>query len=117
MRIGKAVLLLLPAALGGCSFTPGPRAPAPWETLPEAFSEAEVQGEYQTYAWWTSFQDPILDRFVASVGLSYQFDSWGRSRNDRRASVADLQASAFPPVNARQMNVTDERVEGRWLST
>ena len=36
----------------------------------------------------------IIETFDASLGLSYEIDFWGRARNDRKAALADLQASA-----------------------
>jgi NodT family efflux transporter outer membrane factor (OMF) lipoprotein len=189
VRILRVSLAFLALGASGCSFAPAPEPVAPVEALPAAFSEAEAQGDYEPYAWWNSFQDPILDRLVdsvlvanldlavavarveesrallgvstsdlfpsitgsagaarqdnplnagfgaiigailaggvpgdstggetpreeegegdsdrpsrskvnsfdASVGLSYEIDFWGRARNDRGASLAELQASA-----------------------
>ena len=188
MRITRAATVLLALGASGCSFAPPAEPVAPVEALPEAFSQVEAQGDYEPYAWWTSFQDPILDGLVdsvlvanldlavavarveearallgistadlfpsitgsagasrqdnpinagfgaiigailgggvpgdstgggpppedgdgesdaptrskvnsfdASLGLSYEIDFWGRARNDRGASMAELEASA-----------------------
>ncbi len=174
--IGLAVLSM------GCSFAPDPAPLAPVETLPDAYVEADFEGEYEARDWWVSFEDPTLDRLVdtvlaanldlaeavarveesrailristadlwptingganvsrqdnpvnagfgaiigailggglpsdsaggppaeeddgasrsiinsydASIGLSYEIDFWGRARNDRKASLSELEAS------------------------
>jgi multidrug efflux system outer membrane protein len=187
IEAAKSAATVLLLGLGACSFAPDPEPLTPVETLPEAFAEATIQGEYTPREWWTSFQDPTLDALVdtvlvanldlaeavarveesralagiatadlypsltgsanvsrqdnpvnagfgaiigailggalpgdstgtepppddderpeaptrsqinsydASLSLSYELDFWGRARNDRRAALADLEASA-----------------------
>ena len=67
MRIGRVALLAIVAVSSGCSFSPGPVVLAPVETIPEMFSESEVQGDYEPNEWWTAFEDPVLDRLLDTV--------------------------------------------------
>ena len=51
----------------------------------------------------------IIESFDAGLGLSYEIDFWGRARNDRRAALADLQASASD-YQVVQLSVLSETI-------
>jgi len=183
--------------LTACSFAPEPQSAGPAAEVPEAFASQAVHGPYQPQAWWTRFDDPLLNDLVdsalvanldlaqaagrveevralagistadlfprltgtagasrqnnpgnagfgaiigailgggaagdsteaggedpesprrstinsfdAGLGLAYELDIWGRVRNDRRASLSDLTASAFD-FQVVQLGVVGETI-------
>ena len=100
MRVRVGMTLLAAGVLGACSFAPDPEPLQPVETLPEAFAEAEIEGEYTPRDWWTSFEDPVLDRLVdtvlvANLDLDEAVARVEESRALLRISTADL----YPTLN------------------
>ena len=66
MRLSILAAIGLTAGLGGCvSLAPEAEAPVTVAELPESFLYVENAGEYRPEAWWTAFEDPVLDSLVA----------------------------------------------------
>ena len=61
-RVAPVPLLMV--LLSGCVVGPDYQAPQP--TLPDKFSEGSSQsvGDVTDIAWWTAFNDPLLNGYV-----------------------------------------------------
>ncbi|MEM6782316.1 MAG: TolC family protein [Bacteroidota bacterium] len=94
-----ALLLLLGA---GCSFAPATRAPEPVAALPDTFAQAgpavaESLAVYDPQAWWTGFEDPVLNRLVDST-LTGNLDlAEAVARVDQAAAQARVARAALVP--------------------
>ena len=65
-RVGVAGLsvALLSAA---CSFAPPPETPATVADLPADYATPTAAGDYESFEWWTVFDDPVLDGLVQTA--------------------------------------------------
>jgi NodT family efflux transporter outer membrane factor (OMF) lipoprotein len=105
-RQGKAAsVLTLCLCLSGCAswFKSTPLSPPALPKLPSSFAApqaAEVSGEAVDRAWWTLFQDPVLDGLQTQLqtgNLNLQLLS--AKVRQAQASVAAAQASLWPSVS------------------
>lgn len=94
-RLFSASLLL---ALGGCvSLAPEAETPAVVANLPAEFSAPDVAGEYRPAAWWSGFDDPVLDRLVDRA-LDANLDIvQAAARAQRAAAQARVARSSLLP--------------------
>jgi len=99
-----APVLVLAAALGGCSFAPHYAPPV--TQAPAAFKEAPT-GPWQAAtpldhmprgAWWTGFGDPVLDDLEARVEAGSPTAAAAVARYDQAVALADAAASARLPT-------------------
>ncbi|MEL6772803.1 MAG: TolC family protein [Bacteroidota bacterium] len=92
--------LFVLAGMVGCSFAPASRAPESVAALPTAFAEAETLAVYDPQAWWTGFEDPVLNRLVDST-LTGNLDlAEAITRVDQAAAQARIaRAALFPGLN------------------
>ena len=83
-RILVATAML--AALSGCiSLAPEPEVPVVTAELPEQYLYVENAGEYRPEAWWTAFDDPVLDTLVArALEGNLDIAAVGKYRRDGR---------------------------------
>ena len=115
MRLLKSPLFLPPVSrrhllaaavltcLGACSLAPVYQAPA--LPLPAAYKEggdwvpAAPADDAPRGAWWTVFNDPVLDELADAVQVSNQnVAAAGAAYDQARALVAGQRASLFPSV-------------------
>lgn len=89
--------------MSGCSFAPRVQSPQIVTEMPEAFQHAvsEADETYAPAAWWTAFEDPVLNRVIDST-LTSNLDLV-----EAVARVAELQAlhriersALFPSLSA-----------------
>lgn len=100
---GRAAVVMLAAAVAGCSTTadyqpPAPAVPARWSEAPESSASATPSQS----PWWTTFGDPELDSLVeravrANLDLQLGEARVREARARRRAAAASL----WPAVDAR----------------
>ena len=96
-------LLLAGAALGGCLV--GPNYHRPSVATPPAFKEAEgwtpasPADDIDKGAWWSVFDDPVLDGLERKVEVSNQTLAAAEAAyREARAIVAEDRAQLFPTV-------------------
>ena len=92
------------AVLGGCALAPAYEAPP--VNLPAGFKEAgdwvpaTPADDAPRGAWWTVFNDPVLNDLAASVQVSNQnVAAAGAAYAQARALVAGQRAALFPAVS------------------
>ena len=93
---------LLGLVLAGCaSMAPEPAQPEIATQLPETFANAEAGGAYRPEAWWTAFEDPVLNALVADALADNLDIAEASARVAQAAAQARVARSAlFPGVNA-----------------
>lgn len=105
-RFHSIVSVMAAAALAACSSTPLPTAPPPMD-LPAAYKEAGLWQPADPQAaaavpdaWWTLFQDPVLDRLQqqAAAGNQNVAASVARLRA-AQAALGSSRAALLPTVN------------------
>lgn len=95
--VAACVVLLVGA---GCSFAPASRAPEPVAQLPPDFAEAETLATYVPRQWWTTFDDPVLDRLIDTVLVGNLDLAEAVARVEQAAAQARITRSAlFPALN------------------
>lgn len=103
---GRRLLLLAAVALavGGCAVGPDYRRPS--APTPTAYKEANgwvsaaPADALERGAWWTLFNDPVLDQLAASVEVSNQNVAAAvAAYAQARALVREQRASFFPTVS------------------
>jgi len=83
-RLYAAGMLL---ALGGCvSMAPEAETPAVVAEMPRAYPAADTGGEYRPAAWWTGFEDPVLNQLV-DTALDANLDIAQAAARAERASA------------------------------
>ncbi len=96
----RLYLAVLPASalLAGCvSMAPQAELPPVVEEMPQSFTMAEVEGNYRPAAWWTAFNDPVLDALVADA-LDANLDIvQAAARAERAAAQARVSRSRLLP--------------------
>ncbi|WP_120077895.1 efflux transporter outer membrane subunit [Aurantiacibacter odishensis] len=94
----RLTALVLFAALGGCvSLAPEPEVPAVVADLPPAFPDTDTPGDYRPAAWWTGFEDPVLDTLVADA-LDANLDIvQAAARAERAAAQARVARAGLLP--------------------
>ncbi|VVT20734.1 TolC family protein [Erythrobacter sp. EC-HK427] len=96
-RILAATAML--AALSGCiSLAPEPEVPVVTAELPEQYLYVENAGEYRPEAWWTAFDDPVLDTLVARALESNLDIAEAAARVEQASAQARLARSALLPT-------------------
>ncbi|MEM1094639.1 MAG: TolC family protein [Bacteroidota bacterium] len=95
------VLLL---GLAGCAkpmLVPDATTPQPVVDLPTSFSAIDSATVYDPLRWWTSYEDPALDRLIDTV-LAANFDLVEAVArvDEARARAATSQAGLLPSLNA-----------------
>jgi outer membrane protein TolC len=92
------------AAIGGCALAPAYEAPA--ITIPANFKEsgdwvqATPADDAPRGAWWTVFNDPMLNELAAEVQVSNQnVAAASAAYAQARALVAGQRAALFPTVS------------------
>ena len=97
-----AIVLALP----GCvSLAPEAEAPAIVEAMPAQFGHEGASGstgaDYSPEAWWTGFEDPVLNKLIADA-LSNNFDiAQSVARLEQvRAQARIARSAQFPSLNA-----------------
>ena len=93
---------LLALALAGCvNMAPERAQPEVTAQLPEAFPNSENAAEYRPEAWWTAFQDPVLDALVQDALADNLDIAEASARVAQAAAQARVARSALlPGVNA-----------------
>ncbi len=102
--------------INACSFAPNIQAPETVTALPEAFVHADETSANDTYApanWWTSFEDPVLNRVIDSTlhanldlveAVARVAEVRAQYRIERSALFPSLQASASGSFNDQPSN-------------
>ena len=91
--------------LGGCSFAPTyttPSSPQPADAYAEAgdWRKAEPLEDRARGAWWTMFQDPVLDSLEVKVGNANQNIKAAFARLEQaRAATRIARADLLPTLN------------------
>ncbi|MEO9600166.1 TolC family protein [Parasphingorhabdus sp.] len=96
------LLLALATTTSGCaSMAPEAAAPEMVAAIPDAFNQAGTDGSYQSARWWSSFEDPVLNRLLDET-LSNNLDLEEASARLRAAEArARISKSGlFPQLNA-----------------
>ena len=107
--------LLLLALIGGCSLAPAytaPSSPPPADTYAEAgdWRKAEPLENAMRGAWWTMFQDPVLDGLEVKLGNANQNIKVAFARlQEARAATRIARADLVPTLNVGS-SATRERV-------
>src|ERR1700688_2109449 len=96
----RAATVTFPGILGGCSLAPTyrtPSSPPPTDAYAEAgdWRKAEPLDNQARGAWWTMFQDPVLDALEVKVDNANQnikaaFARLEEARASTRIARADL---------------------------
>ncbi|GAB5348246.1 efflux transporter outer membrane subunit [Alteriqipengyuania sp. 357] len=88
--------------LAGCaSLAPDPAQPEITASLPEDFANTEADGAYRPEAWWTAFDDPVLDALVEDALADNLDIAEASARVAQAAAQARVARSAlFPGINA-----------------
>ena len=99
MRRARLALLPLVAVVAGCvSMAPEVELPSVVEAMPETFSFAQVDGDYAPAAWWSAFNDPVLDGLVADA-LDANLDiAQAAARVERVAAQARVSRAGLLPL-------------------
>lgn len=98
----KRSVLLLAAALAGCTAGPTYRAPAP--ATPASFGEATTgtQPAPELNGWWRAYRDPELDRLIdLALRQSPDLDAAVARIAQARAQEREARAAYYPQVNAQ----------------
>lgn len=86
--------------LAGCSFAPAAQQPEAIDAMPERFAQAETLATYAPLAWWSRFDDPVLDRLVDSTLVSNLDLAEAVARVEAAAAQARVsRAALFPSLN------------------
>ncbi|MBD60233.1 MAG: transporter [Citromicrobium sp.] len=95
----RAILLGLAAtALAGCaSMAPDRAQPAVTAQLPADFPNSENAGEYRPDAWWTAYDDPVLDALVQDALADNLDIAEASARVAQAAAQARVARSALLP--------------------
>lgn len=101
-----ALALALFSSLPGCTVGPDYRAPDPmpperWKAARDPAAALRPVSERTLKTWWTTFNDPKLNRLMAQAGsgnldLKIAYSRIEQARAERRANRADL----FPRISA-----------------
>jgi NodT family efflux transporter outer membrane factor (OMF) lipoprotein len=101
----RCAFFLLPVLLAGCAVGPDyQRPPAP---VPTAYKE--LKGWTQAHpadaidrgAWWSVYQDPVLDRLERQIDIGNQnLRAYEAAYRKARAMVAEARANYFPTLSA-----------------
>ncbi len=120
--VRTGLLILMPAFLlvSGCSFAPRVKAPEPVTQMPETFvyddvssANAEIDEAYAPLEWWTSFEDPVLNRLIDSSltsnldlieAVARVAELQAQYRIDRSGLFPSLQASVGASSNDQPAN-------------
>lgn len=114
VRLNYILILSGACWLSACSFAPKATVPATVEDMPASFAQAEAEVDpaavYAPLAWWTSFEDPVLNRLIDST-LTSNLDLV-----EAVARVAEVQATyriersaLFPSLSATgNASLTDQ---------
>jgi NodT family efflux transporter outer membrane factor (OMF) lipoprotein len=104
LRRKSSILLVLPLLVGGCAVGPKyerPAAPIPsaYKEAPQGWVQAQPADALDRGAWWTLFNDPVLNELVASVEVSNQNVAVAAAAYAQaRALVREQRAGLFPFV-------------------
>lgn len=92
------VFALLPACTVGPDYhAPQPDIPQHWSETPLAAQAMKVPEE-----WWKSFNDPLLDRFIAdAIALNLDLQQAASRIRDARAQRSATIAAGLPSLSAR----------------
>jgi NodT family efflux transporter outer membrane factor (OMF) lipoprotein len=108
------------AVLAGCTVGPDykrPPAPVPAAYKPEDWKAAEPRDAINRGAWWSIYDDPVLDRLERQVDISNQnLKAAEAAYRQARAVVAEGEAGLFPTLSATASG-TRSRAGGGTLTT
>ncbi len=92
-------LLPLTALFAGCvSMAPEAQVSPVVEAMPQTYSMAGVEGDYRPAAWWTAFNDPVLDALVDDA-LDANLDiAQAAARAERAAAQARVSRAGLLPA-------------------
>jgi NodT family efflux transporter outer membrane factor (OMF) lipoprotein len=111
----RAATIMFLGFLGGCSLAPTyttPSSPPPAEAYAEAgdWRKAEPLEDQARGAWWTMFQDPVLDALEIKVGNANQNIKAAFARlQEARAATRIARADLVPTLNVGS-SATRQRV-------
>lgn len=99
MRKAQFAILPATALLAGCvSMAPEAELPPVLQAMPDNFPMAEVEGDYRPAAWWSAFNDPVLDALVADA-LDANLDiAQAAARAERAAAQARASRAGLLPA-------------------
>ena len=84
--------------LAGCmSFAPEPEVPPVAAAIPASFPAVADAGEYQPQAWWSDFQDPVLDTLVERALAANLDIAQAAARVERASAQARIARAALLP--------------------
>ncbi|TIX50670.1 efflux transporter outer membrane subunit [Alteraurantiacibacter aquimixticola] len=85
--------------VSGCiSMAPEAQVSPQVEAMPQAFDMAEVEGDYRPAAWWSHFEDPVLDALVDRA-LDANLDiAQAAARAERAAAQARVSRAGLLPA-------------------
>ncbi|MBH5321996.1 efflux transporter outer membrane subunit [Erythrobacter sp. JGD-13] len=95
-------MIAAPLLLTGCiSLAPDVEVPAVTAEIPDTYTFASDSGEYTPAAWWTAYDDPVLNALV-DTALVRNFDiAEAAARVEQARAQARIARSAiFPTLNA-----------------
>ncbi|MDE1467764.1 efflux transporter outer membrane subunit [Aurantiacibacter sp. D1-12] len=98
----RALIIAAPMLLAGCiSLAPDAEVPSVAAEIPASFTFDPADGDYAPVAWWTAFNDPVLNQLVDRA-LANNFDiAEAAARVEQSRAQARLARSALlPGVNA-----------------
>jgi NodT family efflux transporter outer membrane factor (OMF) lipoprotein len=113
--VWRTATVALLGILGGCSLAPPyttPSSTAPTDTYAEAgdWRKAEFRENQASGAWWTMFQDPVLDSLEVRVSNANQDIKAALARlQEARAATRIARADLAPTLNAAS-SATRQRV-------
>lgn len=88
--------------LAGCiSLAPDSEVPETVSAMPEQFEQETATGEYAPEAWWTAFEDPVLDSLVdRALANNLDIAEAAGRLEQARAQARIARSGLFPSVSA-----------------
>lgn len=97
MRCAITIALAALALTGCVNLAPDRAQPQVTAQLPEGFPNSENAAPYRPTAWWTAFQDPVLDALVADALADNLDIAEASARVAQAAAQARIARSALLP--------------------